>query len=259
MPLTNSPGATLAPPHEPAPSLLPDTGPTPRAETTPAPTQPSATPHTLVLAITGASGSILAAEMLRALDHDSRVAHVHLVVSPSALRVLAEESTPSPNALNSQAARNSPNALNSQAARSSLASKLLGHDSPKITTHAHENIGASIASGSFPISAMIVLPCSMGTLAGISHGLAGNLIERAADVCLKERRPLILCVRETPLNLIHIRNMAAVTEAGATVFPVIPTFYNHPHTTDDIARNFVHRVLQHIGLPQPNAFTWGKD
>ena len=97
----------------------------------------------------------------------------------------------------------------------------------------------------------------MGTLAGIAHGLAANLIERAADVTLKERRPLVLCVRETPFNLIHIRNMATVTEAGASVFPVIPTFYNQPLTIDDIARNFVHRVLQHIGLPQPNAFHWG--
>jgi 4-hydroxy-3-polyprenylbenzoate decarboxylase len=98
----------------------------------------------------------------------------------------------------------------------------------------------------------------MGTLAGIAHGLASNLIERAADVSLKERRPLVLCVRETPFNLIHIRNMTAVTEAGSSVFPVIPTFYNHPQTIEDIARNFAHRVLQHIGLPQPGAFEWGK-
>jgi 4-hydroxy-3-polyprenylbenzoate decarboxylase len=104
---------------------------------------------------------------------------------------------------------------------------------------------------------MIVLPCSMGTLGGIAHGLAGNLIERAADVCLKERRRLVLCVRETPFNLIHLRNMAAVTEAGATVFPVIPTFYNHPQTVEAIARNYVHRVLQHVNLPQPGAFAWG--
>ena len=99
----------------------------------------------------------------------------------------------------------------------------------------------------------------MGTLAGIAHGTAGNLIERAADVCLKERRRLVLCVRETPLNLIHLRNMAAVTEAGATVFPVIPTFYNHPQTIEDIARNYVHRVLFHMGFPQADAFVWGHE
>jgi len=192
----------------------------------------------LTLAITGASGSILAREMLLALEADPRIAHVNLVVSPSALRVLAEESS-----------------LNG---RNALVEKLLGSPSTKITQLAHDDIGASVASGSYPTDAMIVLPCSMGTLAGIAHGLAQNLIERAADVCLKERRPLILCVRETPLNLIHIRNMATATEAGATIFPVIPTFYNHPQTLDDIAKNYVNRVLQHLNLRQPDAFTWGK-
>ena len=195
--------------------------------------------HTLTLAVTGASGSLLATEMLRALSEDDRVGRVHLVVSPAALRVLAEES----------GARG----------RNAFVETALGAPSAKIVQHAHEDIGAPIASGSYPCSAMVVLPCSMGTLAGIAHGFAGNLVERAADVCLKERRRLVLCVRETPLNLIHIRNMAAVTEAGATVFPVVPSFYNGPQTTADMARNFVHRVLQHIGLPQPQAFVWGED
>ena len=148
--------------------------------------------------------------------------------------------------------------------RKSLVEKVFGSSSAavgqqKIVQHAHEDVGAPIASGSYPSDGMIVLPCSMGTLAGIAHGLAGNLVERAADVCLKERRRLVLCVRETPLNLIHIRNMAAVTEAGATVFPVIPSFYNQPRTMEDMARNFVDRVLQHIGLPQKDAFVWGAD
>jgi 4-hydroxy-3-polyprenylbenzoate decarboxylase len=195
------------------------------------------TPRTLVLAVTGASGSIFAVEMLRALELDPRIGRVHLVVSPSALRVLAEETGVSP--------------------RNSLVPKLLGSPSEKISQLAHEDIGAPIASGSYPVDAMVILPCSMGTLAGIAHGMAGNLIERAADVCLKERRRLVLCIRETPLNLIQIRNMAAATEAGATIFPVIPTFYNHPQTVDEIARNYVHRVLQHIGLPQPDAYVWG--
>jgi 4-hydroxy-3-polyprenylbenzoate decarboxylase len=106
---------------------------------------------------------------------------------------------------------------------------------------------------------MIVLPCSMGTLASIANGLAQNLIHRAADVCLKENRPLILCVRETPFNRIHLRNMQLASDAGATIFPAIPTFYNHPQTTQDMARNFAHRVLAHIGLPQPNAYQWQPD
>jgi len=194
--------------------------------------------QTLILAVTGASGSGLAIEMLRTLAADARVGRVHLVVSPSALRVLAEET--------------------GIKGRNSLLTKILpSRNVEKIVQHAHEDVGAPIASGSYPCDAMIVLPCSMGTLAGIAHGLAGNLVERAADVCLKERRKLVLCVRETPLNLIHIRNMAVVTEAGATVYPVIPTFYNQPKTMEDMARNFVHRVLQHIGLPQKDAFVWG--
>lgn len=193
----------------------------------------------LVVAVTGASGSIFAVELLRALESDERVSRVHLVISPSAMRVFAEET--------------------GIGARNSLVEKLLGKLSSKIALLAHEDIGAPIASGSCVVNAMVVLPCSMGTLAGIAHGIAGNLIERAADVCLKERRRLVLCVRETPLNLIQIRNMAAVTEAGATVFPVIPTFYNHPQTVEDIARNYVHRVLQHIGLPQSGAFAWGEE
>jgi len=202
--------------------------------------QSPATPgKILTLAVTGASGALFAREMLVALQADARVSHVDLVVSPSALRVLAEES-----------------AING---RNALLEKLLGSPSKKIKQLAHEDIGASIASGSYPSDGMIILPCSMGTLAGIAHGLAQNLIERAADVCLKERRPLLLCVRETPFNLIHIRNMASATEAGATIFPVIPTFYNHPQSVEDIARNYVARVLQHLGLPQPGAFTWGNE
>ena len=197
--------------------------------------------RTLIVAVTGASGSIFAMELLRTLEDDPRIERVELVVSPSALRVLAEESGGS--------------------GRSGLLDRLLfpGKHSGKIHLLEHQDIGASIASGSYPTAGMIVLPCSMGTLAGIAHGMAGNLIERAADVCLKERRRLVLCVRETPLNLIHLRNMAAVTEAGATVFPVIPTFYNHPQTIEDIARNYVHRVLFHIGFPQADAFVWGHE
>ena len=197
---------------------------------------PTARSGVYILAITGASGSVLAKRMLEALDADPRVEKIHLIASPSALRVLAEETGIS--------------------GRSGLAEKLLGKASEKLQPMAYEDIGAPIASGSYPVAAMIVLPCSMGTLAGVALGLAGNLIERAADVCLKERRSLVLCVRETPLNLIHLRNMTAVTEAGATVYPVIPAFYNQPQDTADMARNFIQRVLLHIGLPQPGAFEW---
>jgi 4-hydroxy-3-polyprenylbenzoate decarboxylase len=193
----------------------------------------------ITLAVTGASGSIYAAEMLRALAADSRVAHINFVASENALRVFAEEL--------------------SLSGRNDLAEKLLGAPSEKLRQHADSDIGASIASGSYPTDAMIILPCSMGTLAAIANGLASNLIHRAADVCLKERRPLILCVRETPFNRIHLRNMQFASDAGATIFPAIPTLYNQPQSTAEMARNFVHRVLAHIGLPQPGAYQWKPD
>ena len=208
-----------------------------------APTRHSVIPGIrLTLAVTGASGSIFAAEMLRALHADARVAKVDFIPSEASLRVFAEEMQLS--------------------GRNALAEKLLGpdHASPsKITQHAEADIGASIASGSYRSDGMIVLPCTMGTLAGIANGLASNLIERAADVCLKERRRLILCVRETPFNRIHLRNMQLASDAGATIFPVMPTLYNLPQNTTQMARQFVDRVLAHIGLPQPGAYEWKPD
>ena len=196
-------------------------------------------PRNITLAVTGASGSLYAAEILRALVADTRVTRINLIVSENALRVLAEE-------------------LN-LSGRNDLPEKLLGAPSPKIHQHPETDIGANIASGSYPTSAMIVLPCSMGTLASIANGLASNLIQRAADVCLKERRPLLLCVRETPFNRVHLRNMQLASDAGAVIFPVIPTLYNHPQNTTDMARQFINRVLAHIGLPQPGAYQWQPD
>jgi 4-hydroxy-3-polyprenylbenzoate decarboxylase len=201
--------------------------------------QPDETPRNITLAVTGASGSIYAAEILRALATDARVTKINFIASDNSLRVFAEE-------------------LN-LSGRNDLAEKLLGAPCSKLQHHAETDIGANIASGSYRTEAMIILPCSMGTLAAIANGLAANLIQRAADVCLKENRRLILCVRETPFNRIHLRNMQLASDAGATIFPVIPTLYNHPQTTEDMARQFVHRVLAHIGLPQPNAYQWQPD
>jgi 4-hydroxy-3-polyprenylbenzoate decarboxylase len=193
-------------------------------------------PKNLIIAATGASGAIFAREVLRTAETDKRVAKVDFVASDGALRVFAEELGIS--------------------GRNDLAAQLLGTKPKKITTHANENIGASIASGSYAVDAMIVLPCSMGTLARIANGLAINLIERAADVCLKEQRKLVLCTRETPLNKIHIRNMQFAADAGATIFPVVPAFYNHPVDSNEMAKQFVARVLAHIGLPQRDAYVW---
>ena len=193
----------------------------------------------LTVALTGASGAILGRELLRALEADERVERVHLVASENSLRVLAEELGIS--------------------GRNGLLEKLLGTPPVKTVQHSDADIGAAIASGSYPSNGMIILPCSMGTLAAIANGLANSLIARAADVTLKERRPLILCVRETPFNRIHLRNMTLAAEAGAVIFPVIPAFYDHPIDSTEMARQFVCRVLAHIGLPQPGAYVWKAD
>lgn len=190
----------------------------------------------LTLAITGASGAVFGLEALRALESDARVARVHFVASENSLRVIAEELGVS--------------------GRNDLVEKLLGAKPAKTVTLSDSDIGAAIASGSHPSDGMIILPCSMGTLAHIAQGLADSLIARAADVTLKERRPLILCVRETPFNRIHLRNMTLAAEAGATIFPVIPAFYNKPVDSDEMARQFVFRVLAHVGLAQPGGYVW---
>ncbi len=199
------------------------------------PASPSAL-QTLTIAATGASGAVFTREILRTLEHDQRIATVNFIASDGALRVMAEEL--------------------SIRGRNDLVTQLLGTKSKKIRQQSNDDIGANIASGSYPTDAMIVLPCSMGTLARIANGLAINLIERAADVCLKQQRPLILCVRETPLNRIHLRNMQFASDAGAVLFPVIPAFYNQPVDSDEMARQFVYRVMDFIGLDQAGTFRW---
>jgi flavin prenyltransferase len=177
---------------------------------------------------------------LLAVECDERVQTINFIASDSALRVMAEE-------------------LDLKG-RSDLIPQVLGSSSKtskrKIQVQSNADIGANVASGSYPADAMVVIPCSVGTLARIANGVAGQLIERAADVTLKEKRPLVLCVRETPLNKIHIRNMYRAADAGATIFPLIPAFYYRPASLDEMAREFACRVLAHLGLPQPQAFHW---
>jgi 4-hydroxy-3-polyprenylbenzoate decarboxylase len=195
-------------------------------------------PQNLTIATTGASGALFLRHLLLAVDSDPRIRTVNFIASDSALRVIAEEL--------------------GLRGRSNLASQVLGRAraSSKIHQQSNADIGANVASGSYPADAMIVIPCSVGTLARVANGIASHLIERAADVCLKEKRPLVLCLRETPLNKIHIRNMYRAADAGATVFPLIPAFYFRAATLDQIAHEFASRVLAHIGLPQPGAYRW---
>lgn len=124
------------------------------------------------------------------------------------------------------------------------------------SAHSPGDVGATIASGSFATEAMVVAPCSMKTLAAVAHGLSDNLLTRAADVTLKERRRLVLMVRETPLNLAHLRNMVAVTEMGGVVFPPVPAFYNRPASVDELVDHTVGRVLDMVGVRQTLAPEW---
>jgi 4-hydroxy-3-polyprenylbenzoate decarboxylase len=202
-------------------------------------TSPNTKNRNLTVAITGASGSIFPKHLLDTLERDERVGNINLIVSDSGLRVMAEELGIS--------------------GRNEVVTKLLARSATKIQQQNNDDIGANVASGSYDGDAMTVMPCSMGTLARIANGMAIHLIERAADVCLKERRPLILCVRETPFNRIHLRNMTLAADAGAVIYPLIPAFYFHPQSTDEIAREFANRVLAHIGLPQPGAYRWKMD
>jgi 4-hydroxy-3-polyprenylbenzoate decarboxylase len=193
---------------------------------------------TITVGVTGASGAVLAQALLRILDADARVARVYLVVSEPGLRLIAAELgivAPEPK---------------------KLPGLLTGSAAAKIEYVPNKDIGAAIASGSFPVDAMVVIPCSAGTLASIAAGLADDLLARAADVCLKEGRRLVLCLRETPLNRIHIENMLRAQAAGAVIMPVIPAFYFGPKTIDDLVQQYVFRVCAQIGLPQEGQYRW---
>jgi len=209
-------------------------------------------PRNLTVATTGASGAIFLRHFLLAVERDERVETVNFIASDSALRVMAEELglKGRSNLVGQILGTSADGAASSRAAKSRVPAP------GKIQIQSNDDIGANVASGSYPADAMVVIPCSVGTLARIACGDASHLIERAADVTLKEKRSLVLCVRETPLNKIHIRNLYRAADAGATIFPLIPAFYYRPASLDEMAREFAYRVLAHLGLPQPQAFRW---
>jgi 4-hydroxy-3-polyprenylbenzoate decarboxylase len=192
----------------------------------------------VTVGVTGASGAILAQKMLALLEEDSRVARVHLVVTEAGQRLFAEElGIPSGDL-------------------KQLPSRILGHPVGKIDVLPNKDVGASIASGSYAVDAMVVIPCSMGTLGAIANGISDDLVARAADVMLKEGRKLVLCVRDTPFNRLHLENMLRAQQAGAVIMPTVPAFYDHPKTIDDLVTQYVCRVLAQIGLPQEKMHRW---
>ena len=193
---------------------------------------------TVIVGVTGASGAVLAQAALRLLEADERVGRIHLVVTDTGARLLAHEL----------------GIATSDAKQ--LPSLLIGARAVKTEVLPNKDVGASIASGSYEVDAMIVIPCSMGTLGSIANGLSDDLLARSADVMLKESRKLVLCVRDTPLNRIHLENMLRAQQAGAVLMPVAPAFYHHPKTIDDLVTQYVCRVLAQIGLPQEKMYRW---
>jgi 4-hydroxy-3-polyprenylbenzoate decarboxylase len=192
----------------------------------------------VTVGVTGASGAVLAQKMLALLDSDARVERIHLVVTETGMRLFAEE-----------LAITSGNP-------EQLVQRVLGHGSSKITVVSNKDVGAAIASGSFAVDAMAVVPCSVGTLAKIAAGTCDDLLARSADVMLKEGRKLVLCVRDTPFSRIHLENMLRAQQAGAVIMPAIPSFYHAPKTIDDLVTQYVCRVLSQMDLPQEAMFRW---
>ena len=192
----------------------------------------------VTIGVTGASGAILAQKMLALLEEDARVAGVHLVVTEAGQRLFTEELSITSGDLKQ------------------LPSRILGYPVAKIDVLPNKDVGASIASGSYAVDAMVVIPCSMGTLGAIANGVADDLVARAADVMLKEGRKLVLCVRDTPVNRIHLENMLRAQQAGAVIMPAVPAFYHQPKTIDDLVTQYVCRVLAQIGLPQEKMYRW---
>jgi 4-hydroxy-3-polyprenylbenzoate decarboxylase len=188
--------------------------------------------------VTGASGAAYARSVLRLLEADRRVARVYLVASDAGLRLIATE-------LGAVAADGKK-----------LPSLLTGGAAKKIEFLPNKDIGASIASGSALVDGMAIVPCSAGALGAIAAGIANDLLTRAADVCLKERRRLVLCLRETPLNRIHLENMLRVHDAGAIVMPAMPAFYYGPKSIEDMVEQFAYRVVAQLGLAQEKQYRW---
>ena len=186
-----------------------------------------AEPRRLIVAITGASGAVLGLKLLE-LARSVSGWETHLVMSPSALLTAQQELGVGREAFHALATR----------------------------VYAHKNIAATISSGSFRTEGMVVAPCSMNTLAAIAHGSSDNLVTRAADVVLKERRRLVLVPREAPLNLIQLRNMVSVTEAGGVIFPPVPAFYLGLDTLEQAAVQMAGRILDQFGIHVPVVKRW---
>lgn len=187
-------------------------------------------PRRIILAITGATGAGFGVALARRLGANPEVGQVTLLVSPTGRRCLLDEC-------------------------GLRVEDLLALD-PKLRHLDERNLGADIASGSHRQDGMAILPCSAGTLGRLAAGVSDGLVTRAADVCLKERRPLVVCLRETPLNRIHLENMLRLHDAGAVMMPIMPGFYFQPAGLEDLFQAFATRVMDQLGLPEPDRRRW---
>jgi flavin prenyltransferase len=192
---------------------------------------------TVTIAITGASGAIYAQRLVWHLERSDEVGRVHLVVSAPGRRVLAEE-------------------LDVTGSGEALVEGLAGRASDKIDLVPSNDIGAKIASGSYPVDGMVVVPCSVSTIGAIASGAVSNLVHRAADVMLKEGRRLVLVPRETPLHAIHLENLLRLRNAGAMIVPAMPGFYHRPQTIEQLVDHFVFRLMDHLGLDHDRSTAW---
>jgi flavin prenyltransferase len=194
---------------------------------------------TITIGITGASGSIYAQRLLILLNQSTNVSRIDLVISQAGIRVVGEEL-----------------GLKVAGTDSRVTRELIGQDSDKVFLHQANDIGATIASGSYLSDAMIIVPCSMGSMGAIASGITRDLVHRAADVMIKENRLLILAPRETPLNVIHLENMLKLARLGVRIIPAMPSFYHHPKTIDDLIDHFTHRLLDHLGVSHEQKTRW---
>lgn len=196
----------------------------------------------ITVGISGASGAVYAQRLLVQLEQSDEVRQINLVVSGPARRVIADELDISATADSEQ-----------------LVAELIGRPSTKIITYHPGDIGATIASGSYPVDAMAVIPCSASTLGVLATGTSRNLLHRAADVCLKEGRRLVIVPRETPLSTIHLENMLKLRKAGAMIVPAMPAFYHRPTDIISMVDHFIYRVMDHLGLQHSQETVWMGD
>lgn len=194
---------------------------------------------TITVGISGASGAIYAQRLLMQLEASPEVRQINLVISGPGRRVISDELD-----------------ISATSDVEELVAEMIGRPSNKSVSFHPGDIGATIASGSYPVDAMVIIPCSASTLGVLASGSSRNLLHRAADVCLKEGRKLVIVPRETPLSVIHLENMLKLRQAGAMIVPAMPSFYHRPANIIEMVDHFIYRVMDHLGLAHSEETVW---